>query len=160
MAEGRLGDLFARHYDDLMVRARARVGPDEAGDVVHATLLRALRELRRGKTYPVPFRAAVHQMLTWAMRDHWGERRDESLGDDWDVDDPAGEDAFADVVDRITLEGLLARLPEGDRRAMSMRYLDGREPSEIAEALGIARNAVDQALWRGRRALREAFLDG
>lgn len=160
MAEGRFADLCARHYDDLMARARLRVGPDRAGDVVHATVARALGELARGRTYPVPFRAAVHQMLGWAMRDLWGESRHAPLGDDWDVVDEAGEDGFARVVDRITVEGLFERLPEGDRRVMGMRYLDGRRPAEIAEALGMTRNAVDQALWRGRQALKEAFLDG
>lgn len=160
MAEGRFGDLCARHYDDLMVRARSRVGPDHATDVVHATVLRALGELRRGKAYPVPFRAAVHQMLTWAMRDLWGERRDESLGDDWDVADPAGEDGYGAVVDRLTVEGLLERLPEGDRRVMRLRYIDGRPPADIARELAMTRNAVDQALWRGRGMLKGAFLDG
>ena len=36
-----------------------------------------------------------------------------------------------------------------------MRYLDGREIADIARCLGITRNAVDQALFRGRRRLRE-----
>ena len=36
----------------------------------------------------------------------------------------------------------------------------GLEPDEIADELGMTRNAVDQALWRARKHLREIIGGG
>ena len=43
---------------------------------------------------------------------------------------------------------------------MELRYLDGLEIEQIAERLGLTRNAVDQALHRGHKKLREDLADG
>jgi len=40
---------------------------------------------------------------------------------------------------------------------LELRYLEGYDHEEIARRLGIERNAVDQALHRGHRRLREAI---
>jgi RNA polymerase sigma factor (sigma-70 family) len=160
LARGDLGALLARHFDDLVAHARVRVGAARADDVVQAALLRTLRELRAGRRWPIPFRAVVHQHLRWACADAFGETATATLPEDWDVPDPVGEDAYLAVEERIALGALLDALPPGDRRVMRLRYLDGWEIEAIAGELGMTRNAVDQALWRGRRAIREEWAGG
>jgi DNA-directed RNA polymerase specialized sigma24 family protein len=39
---------------------------------------------------------------------------------------------------------------------LELRYRDGREIDQIAEQLGLTRNAIDQALHRGHAKLRES----
>ena len=43
---------------------------------------------------------------------------------------------------------------------MELRYLERLEIDQIAERLGMKRNAVDQALHRGHRKLRETLTRG
>ena len=160
LAGGEYGPLFGRHYDDLLALARMRVGADRAVDLVQTGLLRTWRELRAGTTWPVPFRVVVRQHLYWAIGDLKGEVRPAGLPDGWDVADPFSEEAYRQIDDRLGVERLLEGLPGGDRRVMVLRFIDGRSPAQIAEHLGMTRNAVDQALWRGRRAIREAWPDG
>lgn len=157
LAEGRLGELLARHYDDLRVIALLRVGPDRADDVLQSALLRTVREHRDGRRWAIPPRAVMRQHLRWAIGDLAGGPRESALPDGWDPADPAGQDGHLSVEDRLSVEALLDRLPPGDRRVMAERYLAGREIQAIADDLDMSRNAVDQALWRGRRALREAL---
>jgi RNA polymerase sigma factor (sigma-70 family) len=160
LREGAFGDLLARHYDDLVARARSRVGPERAHDVVHAALLRTLREIRDGRRWPVPFRAVVHQHLGWQIGALGGQSPPASLPEGWDVVDPTGNDGFVAVDERLSIGTLLDRLPPRDREVMRRRFLDGCEIDQIAEDLAMTRNAVDQALWRGRRALREWWPGG
>ena len=49
------------------------------------------------------------------------------------------------------------RPPRRSRRVLELRYRDGLEIDEIAERLGMTRNAVDQALHRGHAKLRECI---
>jgi RNA polymerase sigma factor (sigma-70 family) len=61
------------------------------------------------------------------------------------------------VIERHSLARVLAPLPDGSRRVLELRYIEGMEIEQIADRLGVTRNAVDQALHRGHRALREAL---
>ncbi len=157
LARGDLDVLFARHYDDLVARARMRVGADRAGDVVQSALMRTLREIQSGREWPLPFRAVVHQHLRWEIASLAGGDPPALLPPGWDIADPAGHDALDAVEERLSLLAVLEALPPGDRRIMTRRYIDGREIDAIAHDLDMTRNAVDQALWRGRRALRDAW---
>lgn len=126
-------------------------------DVLQAALLRLVAELRRGKTYGgLPFRVVAHQVLGWAIADHHeaaaaAARRDGAVPGT-DVADPVDDLAEVDV--RLTVDAVIAALPEGDRVPMRLRYVEGCEIAEIARRLGRTRNAIDQSLARGRRHLR------
>ena len=71
----------------------------------------------------------------------------------WEVADEA--DPYGPLVEDEALEWLFGGLPEGARRVLDLRYRQGLEIAEIAERLGLERNAVDQALHRGHERLRE-----
>ncbi len=68
------------------------------------------------------------------------------MGYEPSVTDPGSDD---DVVG-----DLLERLPPRDAQVARLRWRDDYRPAEIAEMLGIERNAVDQALFRARALIK------
>ena len=73
--------------------------PGDADDALQAALLRVVGEVKAGRTYPIPIRAVLHQVLTWTMREMWssGRRRTAHLPEGWDAPDPEAADAFAEI---------------------------------------------------------------
>jgi RNA polymerase sigma factor (sigma-70 family) len=155
LAAGRHADLLAAYYPVILARLRLRLPEFDVGDVAHAVVERLLRELRRGRTYRVPYRVVVHKVVDWKLREHWGEPADDPLP----PDPPATDDPLGDAETRIGLEQMIAMLPPREAEVMRLRLLEGLEIAEIAERLGMTRNAVDQAIHRARRRLAE-LLDG
>ncbi|HJT90709.1 MAG TPA: sigma-70 family RNA polymerase sigma factor, partial [Mycobacterium sp.] len=76
--------------------------------------------------------------------------------------DLLGESDYAvDLVpDRVTLRGLVARLPERERRILMERYYGNRSQAEIAAGLGISQMHVSRLLARTHAWLRAAMLGG
>jgi RNA polymerase sigma-B factor len=68
-------------------------------------------------------------------------------------------DADAELVtDRVTVAGLLDRLPDRERRILTLRFHGDRTQAEIAEDLGISQMHVSRLLSRTLGWLREALL--
>jgi RNA polymerase sigma factor (sigma-70 family) len=148
--------LLAAYQPMIRQRCLIKLRGDAGEDVAQNVLERLLRELKRGKRYTVPYRVVVHMVITWTINDHFGGRPTElALPEDWDVADEI--DPYRPLEDDQALESLFARLPEGARRVLELRYRRGLEPEEIALELNIKRNAVDQALHRGHLRLRESI---
>lgn len=154
---GAYDELLARHYPAIVERLRLRLPDGEALDVAHEAIQRLLEELRRGRRYRVPFRVVAHMVVSWKLKEHFGGRSTFPLeGSD---QEPAAPDELEALVDRLDATRRLAGLPEGERRALTLRYVDGLPIDEIARRLGMTRNAVDQALYRGHRRLRRVWND-
>jgi RNA polymerase sigma-B factor len=62
------------------------------------------------------------------------------------------------VDDKITVSGLLLRLPARERRMLAMRFYGNRTQAEIAAELGISQMHVSRLLSRALGWLREAML--
>ena len=148
---GRHAELLAAYYPTIRARLRNRLPGDDADEVAHRVVDRLIGELARGRMYAVPFRVVVHNVVGWKLAEHFAERRNEPLPDEPDLAD----EAAGDPAERIALAQMLAELPSRSREVLELRYLDGLEIVQIAERLGMTRNAVDQALFRGRRRLKE-----
>jgi len=126
---------------------------DAADDAAQRVFLRLLAELRRGRTYPVPFRVVVWKVTEWTLRSHYpSAKEDASLPDDWD---PEAPDAYAEWEDEHDLGVLIADLPQRQREVLDLSYRERLSHEQIAERLGITRNAVDQALHNGHRKVAE-----
>jgi RNA polymerase sigma-B factor len=70
-----------------------------------------------------------------------------------------GADHELDLVDdRLTVAGLLMRLPARERRILALRFYGNRTQSEIAAELGISQMHVSRLLSRALSWLREAML--
>ena len=151
--------LLARHEVVIHQRCVAALrGSLDADDVAQDVKLRLWRELQAGKRYQgLPYKVVVHQVIGWTLKDYW-EGRDTTapLPAEWlgDPHDPIGE-----LDDRYSVSALLEGLPDRQRECWALR-LAGYEPEQIAAALGMKRNAVDQALHNGRKKLREALTRG
>ena len=62
--------LIAAWYPVIQQRCLARAG-DAGWDVAHEVVERLLAELQRGRTYAVPYRVVVHNVVTWTIKEHW-----------------------------------------------------------------------------------------
>ena len=155
--EGRIDVLLAKYLPTILNRCRAaRKGGPDAEDVAHDAVLRLLEEFHRGKRYGgIPYGAVVYKVVGWTLGDYWaGRPTDAPLPEDWDAvieEDPVG---------RLALRELLDQVVGKDGKIGKMRYILGLEPDEIADQLAMKRNAVDQALSRVRKKLKESFDDG
>jgi RNA polymerase sigma-B factor len=70
-----------------------------------------------------------------------------------------GADADLELVDdKVTIAGLLLRLPARERRMLAMRFYGNRTQAEIAAELGISQMHVSRLLSRALAWLREAML--
>jgi RNA polymerase sigma factor (sigma-70 family) len=150
------GELFAAYYPDILARLKLRLPDEEAREVAQRVFLHVLEELRRGKEYRHPFRVIVHMRTTWILKEYWAEqgRRTAEL-----PDHPPDRalDPFEYVDANFDLESALSELPDGERRVAALRWQSGMEIQDIAERLGMTRNAVDQALFRAHRRLRGVY---
>jgi RNA polymerase sigma-70 factor (ECF subfamily) len=69
----------------------------------------------------------------------------------------AGEilhDDYAPVIAKMVVAGLLAKIPDGARRTVELRYLEDLDREEIACKLGVSVNTVKTHLTRGITAMR------
>ena len=70
-----------------------------------------------------------------------------------------GADSDLEMVDdKLTVAGLLLRLPPRERRMLAMRFYGNRTQAEIAAELGISQMHVSRLLTRSLAWLREAML--
>jgi len=161
LAHGEHARLLAKYEPVILGRCVARLhGHTDAEDVAQDVKVRLWKELSAGKVYGVPYRVVVHKVVGWTINDYFaGRPTDVPLPEGWDAADP--EDAFGELVDRDAVASILEDLDEGKtKQVMELRYLERLEIAEIAERLGMERNAVDQALHNGHDKLRNTLAGG
>lgn len=75
---------------------------------------------------------------------------DGATNETWEPAAPTeeGDAGFQAVEDRMTLERLLALLPERERQIMHLRFWAGRTQSEIAEEIGVSQMHVSRLIAR------------
>jgi RNA polymerase sigma factor (sigma-70 family) len=158
LAAGEHARLLASWAPRVMAICRTRCRDrGDAEELASRVLERLCRELKQGKDYgDVPFSAVVHNVVRWEAGGLFAERRK----DPTPVADPEPgryEEPLAEVEGRLSMEAAFAELPARDREVMRMRWIEQVSPDQIAERLGITRNAVDQATHRGVERLRESW---
>lgn len=158
-----LADAFATFYDDNVVAvysyARARVGADDAEDVVAEVFHAAALAWRQGRADQIST-AWLIGVARNKIIDRWrkaqrrkakahllGRPGDQTVfPDDW-FDDERREAVLA----------AMDRLSDRHRSLLILHYLDGMRVREIAEDLASSERAVESALARARRAFRSAY---
>lgn len=147
--------LLAAYYPTILLRLRARRLPlDEAEEVRQRVVEYLLRELRSGRKFDVPFRVIVHQRTTWTLFDYYKERKQQS-GEL--VEEGVESGMLENVEANLDFARLTADLPPRERQAVVMRWQQGLDVPEIAEALEMKPNAVHQALFRAHEKLRRSL---
>jgi RNA polymerase sigma-70 factor (ECF subfamily) len=148
--------LYRRYFPDL-VRFLERRGNDHgrAEDIAQETLARAFRYLSGFDAS----RPVWPWLRTIAMRVAGNDatvRTSEVLV----YDAPDGVDPV-DPVDALAARSVLVeslrRLPDRQRDALVMRYVEDLQPADIAAVLGMTRNSLEQLLWRARRGLAREY---
>lgn len=163
LRENRIAELLAAYYPVVVARLRMRLPAGVVYDVAQDVAERLIRELRRGKRYPVPFRVVVHQVTGYCVGDYAVTRKkrlETPLPPDW-----VGWERYVGHDDgeaeRILSDDILTRLCEGlpprDREIAIMRLGRDMEIADIAAELKIGRNAVDQSIHRIRKRFRGMY---
>ncbi len=160
-------EAFDEHADALLRHASFRVKTRErAIDLVQDAFIKSWDYIQEGGEVQ-HWKSFLYRVLNNLIVDEYRRTREESLDALLD-DEPASENPLlatgsrADVEDRLNDELLIARirtqidkLPDSYRSAITLRYIDGFSPKEVAELLNISENVASVRIHRALARLRE-----
>jgi RNA polymerase sigma factor (sigma-70 family) len=157
LAAGEHQRLVESYYGVVLDRCRAKLPTEgDAVDVAADVVIRVMSELKRGRSYRVPFRVVVHQVTTWKIKEFFAQARSEVALDE--LLEVLGDESGIEAIESdLTLEELFRELPPRDREVATMRWRKGMEIADIATALGLTANAVYQSIHRTIAGLREKW---
>ena len=141
-----------------LMRVRNR---EVAKDLVQETFARTWSYLAEGKDI-VHMKAFLYRTLQNLIVDTSRKKRSVSLETLQEEDgfEPKDESHEADAETREEMKAamrLLSSLDEMYASAISMRYIEGLSPGEIAKALAVSENVVSVRIHRGLKQLREIW---
>ncbi len=151
----RYGNEFAR-YATYMVGNR-----DDAADIIQDSMVRAFRSLRRCHD-PMRFKGWFFRIVSNQCKTYLKRRRRPMKPLDDIAEIPAADNPGADLEAREIerrVRDALHGLPEDQREAFVLKYIEGLTIPEIARAVSASEAALKMRLMRARRALL-AKLDG
>ena len=148
------GGAFRRHYEQVYRFLRRRTGDHAlAEELAQAVFVDAAAQLRSLSREGPPVLAWLYTVARRRLADHVRRASRAQVGR---LEDVAGVDTAAtygiDVA--LALSGALARLPDGQRRVVVMRLLEGWSFREIAARVGATEAACKMRFSRGLEALR------
>lgn len=146
--------LLERHRPLIRRGVGMYVRGADADDVAGEVIVYLYAQLRDGKRFDVPFRVVAFNRARWMAKDFLKRRKDVPVAE---ITSPGSWSE--DANDWSYVRSLLAELPGRDREVFELTVYGGLAPAEVAARLGIARNAVDQAMFRARKVLR-SLIDG
>lgn len=127
-----------------------------AFDLTQETFLRAWQHFHEltGQREPAPwlFRTATNLALT-----HLRQRLVHPATS-LTMDDPGASDPGRRIVERDAVRRALLKLAPNQRGALVLHEVYGFSCEEVGVALGLSRDAVKMALWRGRTSFRTHYL--
>lgn len=132
----------------------------DAEEVAVDVLKRLARALENKQRFNKPFRRVVLDNIDWALKDYWKSPARDDESDPHDLEGlvpPSGVPGPPpSLVDQArAFDSRLEGLSERDRRIIVERLYVGRSPEEVAEVLGVSREACDTAFSRAVARLRE-----
>lgn len=167
--EERFLKAFEEYGDALFRHAFIRISDRErAVDLVHDTYTKVWSYLRSGQEVE-NFRPFLYKVLNNLVIDEYRRRREASL-DAILATEGVSEGTFDELVEdsveslAATLDGrrafdLLETLPREYREVVTLRFVDGLGPKEIAELIEETENVVSVRLHRALKLLRKASDD-
>lgn len=159
-ARRELAQLFDEHFDAVHRFCLARSGDVAvADDAASEAFLAAARRFAAGDGADVnrPWllvvaRRRLYDQFRGLGRHERRVRRLTLLPGSGLIEDPVEA-----VLDTDAVLTALASLPERQRAALALRYLDEFSVTEVADALGIGYEAAESLLARGRRSFARAW---
>jgi RNA polymerase sigma-70 factor (ECF subfamily) len=162
---------FERYWrKQVLAFCGPRFARDQAEELVARFFERVYRLVRDEFRWHCPFIAYLRTILLNLSRDHVGrlvrQRAREARLEDAEAGpgarllsaDPSPERLLIEEEERERVGRALAALAPGDRHLLVQSLIEGRSGDDMAQELGIARDAVHQRLSRARRRLKELVL--
>ena len=154
-------EAFFREHERAVYALLWRLTGDSqaARDRTQETFLRAWRHFERVRAYEQP-RAWLLRVATNLARTSHRREPAAALSTDTltEAETPARSDPTQRLAERDLVQRTLLALPPNQRAALTLREVYGFSCEEIGEALGISRDAVKMALFRGREGFRRRYL--
>jgi RNA polymerase sigma-70 factor, ECF subfamily len=148
----------AEQYRQVLRFVRRRVAlPQDADDVTQEVFLDMASSLAAAAEAAPPTLGWLYTVARRRLADE-ARRRARSRSVSLEVVTPpeAPADAYGGLVARA-LDAALANLPEGQRRVVLERLIQGRSFSEIAKSVGATEEACRMRFMRGLQQLRREF---
>ncbi len=161
-ARQRLADLFDTEFDSIYRFCLARTAdPAAADDAASEAFLAASRAFADGRgadiDRPWLFVAARNRIIDqWRSNERQRDRIKKLVQlrrPEWA--EPNGADGASDIADHVL--AALSSLPERQRLALTLRYLDENSVAEVAEQLGATYTTAESLLARARRGFAAAW---
>lgn len=125
---------------------------DDVDDLVALTLVRAWRQSDVPRNVP----AWCYTVAYRAALDLCKRPKHVPLLDAHAAEGPQGHEVHP--IERTRLRAALKRMDDRYRRCVVLRYLHGRHPNEIADALGLTSGAVKSRIHRGVKMLAALYI--
>ena len=125
-----------------------------AEDATQQALLDIWRKMRRLRD-PAKYSGWSYRLLVRVCYAEAKRQPTWTMGDDLSpADEPRVADVYRDIADRDQLERGFRRLSMDHRVVLTLRYLLGMTPEEVAEVLGLPRQTVYSRLQAAMKAMR------
>ncbi len=167
-AEEQFLDAYKKHSDALFRHAFFRLSDRErALDLTQDTFMKTWDFVRAGGDVRSP-KSFLFRVMNNLIIDEYRRLKSDSLDKKLE-DNPQFEAAFAESslleveedIDEEVLVGkvhaAIADLPENYRSAITMRFVDGFSPKEIARMIGSTENVVSVRIHRGLQKLKSVL---
>ncbi len=154
-------EAFFREHERAVYAFLWRLSGDAhtARDLTQETFLRAWSHFEQVRGYDNPrawlLRVATNLARTSHRREQGGALSADALTE---AQTPAHSDPTQRLAERDLVQRTLLELPPNQRAALTLREVYGFSCEEIGETLGISRDAVKMALFRGREGFRRRYL--
>lgn len=130
-------------------------GFEDAEDVVQATLLALVKNLRQGRFVGGNLRAYVRRIAKNMCIDNYDRlQRQDAVPLDELQREVTASHSGEDIERNALLDRILDRMEEGCRRLVQLAYVEGYSRAEIGAQLGISEEAARVRLFRCIRAAR------
>ena len=167
-AEKEFSDAFEAYSDELFRHCALRLRDrDRAVEITQECFLRAWDYIQKGETIE-QMRPFLYRTLRHLIIDEYRKKKSvsleamvESSETGLGVEDilPPDESNTIEAAlvrhDGTRVLEALTRLQEPYREAVTMRFVDGLSPQEIAEAIGESQNVVSVRVHRGLKKLKD-----
>lgn len=134
-----------------------------AEDLTQETFLAALMEIKKGKAVTDPIGwilgIARHKLLDQVRQRQREQRRLALVWQAEQLDDRDTRFAWEGEGSRERALAALRSVPDVQRAALALRYLDGLAVLEVARALGRSLHATESLLARGRENFKRAYAE-
>ena len=168
--EQQFKDAYERHSDELFRHCAMRLSDrDRALELTQEAFTRTWEYLTKGEEVrefrPFLFRTLRHLIIdeyrkhkTQSLEAMVSESETQSVEDLLPPDETNTLESAMDRYDGTRALQALRKMPDLYREVLSLRYVEGLSPKEIAEIVGESENVVSVRIHRGLKKLKEMMI--